>query len=210
MAPGTGTFKGLAVPIFGEFEQIGATTANDQVTWTQKGGASGDMMVWRSSAGTEYLLIDASGSLILKDSNALEFGSLGNAAGDMVLQFDGTSLVLSASTHGTRFDLGTTTSATTIDVRFLAAASGATGGYVQWDSSSQRLLFNQSSVVDSAKLNLTGGTHALSTPPVQNLAPGDLFIVDALGVTTMRLGVCTTGNSVRYGASFSKAITSAS
>ena len=157
MAVGSNNYKGLAVPLYGEFEQVGQTTANDQVTWTAKGGATGDLMVWRSSAGTEYMFIAANG-----------------------------------------------------DVEFVPAASGATGGFLRWDNSSQRLLFNQSSIVDSAKFNLTGGTDALTTSPVQNLAPGDVFLVAAIGVTTMRLGVCTTGNTVRYGASFTKAITSAS
>lgn len=61
MAPGNKAWKGLGLPLYGEFEQVGETTANDQVTWTQKGGASGDLMVWRSSAGTEFAFINSAG-----------------------------------------------------------------------------------------------------------------------------------------------------
>ena len=208
MPTGSNAYKGLAVPLYGEFEQVGQTTANDQVTWTQKGGATGDMMVWRSSAGTEYSLIDASGSLILKDNIGLEFGSLSAAAGDITMNFDGTSLVIASTTGGTRIDFGSSTVAATPDVRFAGGQSGTgAGAEINWDSSSARFGLRASTASNRALLNMTGARTVPSTQGTTGFAQGDMFLVDALGVTTLRLGVCHSGSTARYSSQFSQAIT---
>lgn len=63
MAEGTSTYEGLAPPLFGEYEQVQQTIANDMITLTGKASMSGDFLVCQSSAGTEVFIVDKDGDI---------------------------------------------------------------------------------------------------------------------------------------------------
>ena len=64
MAEGSETYKGLAVPLFGESEIVQQTIGNDILTLTGKASMSGDFFVCQNSAGTELAYIDVSGNIV--------------------------------------------------------------------------------------------------------------------------------------------------
>ena len=62
MVVGDKTFKGLAVPLFGESEITQLTLGTDILTITGVGSQSGDFLVCRNSALTEKFVVDVSGN----------------------------------------------------------------------------------------------------------------------------------------------------
>ena len=63
MAEGSDTYKGLAVPLFGDFEIKQRTAATDIMTITAASGASGDFIVCQTVGGGELFVVDASGNV---------------------------------------------------------------------------------------------------------------------------------------------------
>ncbi len=63
MTEGTGTFMGLAVPLFGESEIQQQTAATDLLTLTGAASMSGDFLVLQNSTGTELVVISSSGAI---------------------------------------------------------------------------------------------------------------------------------------------------
>jgi len=64
MAEGSDSWKGLGVPLFGDFESVQRTAATDHVTLTGASGQTGDFLVCQNSSGTEQLVVTAGGSLV--------------------------------------------------------------------------------------------------------------------------------------------------
>lgn len=62
MPTGDKTFKGLAVPLSGEFELKHETLATDFMTMTGVASMSGDFLVLRNSDLTELCVIDSDGA----------------------------------------------------------------------------------------------------------------------------------------------------
>src|SRR5512139_4182614 len=72
MAEGTKTYKGLAVPLFGESEIIAKNDTPDILTITgYSTDQDGDFLVCQSSAGTEKFVVDASGNVTAAGTMAL-------------------------------------------------------------------------------------------------------------------------------------------
>lgn len=67
MAEGTSTYEGLAPPLFGEYEQVQQTIANDMITLTGKASMSGDFLVCQNSTGTELFILNKDGDLEATD-----------------------------------------------------------------------------------------------------------------------------------------------
>lgn len=63
MPEGTKTYKGLAVPLYGESEIKQVTAATDIVTLTAITGASGDFIVCQTAGGGEVFVVAAAGEL---------------------------------------------------------------------------------------------------------------------------------------------------
>lgn len=63
MATGTGTYEGLAVPLYGESNITGVTAANDILTITGAGSQSGDYLVCEGSTGTEVFVVSSAGAV---------------------------------------------------------------------------------------------------------------------------------------------------
>ena len=63
MAEGNSTYEGLAIPLFGEYEQVQQTIGTDMVTLTGKASMTGDFLVCQTSAGAEVFVVGVSGSL---------------------------------------------------------------------------------------------------------------------------------------------------
>jgi len=61
MAEGGRTYEGLAIPLYGEYEQTQETLATDMVTLTGKASMTGDFLVCQTSAGTENFVVSSSG-----------------------------------------------------------------------------------------------------------------------------------------------------
>jgi len=61
MATGDCTYKGLAVPLWGESQIHQVTAANDMITLTAVTAATGDFLVCETAGGGELVVIDASG-----------------------------------------------------------------------------------------------------------------------------------------------------
>ena len=61
MAEGSDSFKGLAVPLFGDFEIKQRTAATDVMTITGAASQTGDFIVCQNSSGTEKLTISHAG-----------------------------------------------------------------------------------------------------------------------------------------------------
>ena len=66
MTKGAGTYKGLAVPLFGEFEIKQRTAATDMMTITGASGQTGDFIV-ATAAGTEVFSVEDSGRIVAAD-----------------------------------------------------------------------------------------------------------------------------------------------
>jgi hypothetical protein len=79
MAEGSDTYKGLAVPLFGDFEIRGRTAATDIMTITAASGASGDFIVCQTVGGGEVFVVDAAGAI------SASGGDLTVTSGDIVL-----------------------------------------------------------------------------------------------------------------------------
>lgn len=67
MAEGTDTYKGLAVPLFGDFEIRQRTAATDIVTLAGATSQSGDFIVCQNSSGTEKFVVEDSGKIVSAD-----------------------------------------------------------------------------------------------------------------------------------------------
>ncbi len=65
MAKGSDSFKGLGVPLFGDFELKQRTAATDVVTITGASGQTGDFIVCAASDGTEKFIVLADGSPVI-------------------------------------------------------------------------------------------------------------------------------------------------
>jgi len=61
MATGNSTYKGLAVPLWGESQIHQVTAANDMITLTAVTAATGDFLVCETAGGGELVVVDASG-----------------------------------------------------------------------------------------------------------------------------------------------------
>jgi hypothetical protein len=105
MATGSDTYKGLAVPLFGDFQIKQRTAATDIMTITGASGQSGDFIVCENSSGTELFYVDSSGnivsagtSLTLATGSKIAFGALVTtaptpaAAGDFFVVQDSTGV----------------------------------------------------------------------------------------------------------------------
>jgi hypothetical protein len=66
MPEGTDTYKGLAVPLFGQSEIKQNTAATDILTLTAITGATGDFLVAQTAGGGEVAVIDAAGVLTVQ------------------------------------------------------------------------------------------------------------------------------------------------
>ena len=66
MSEGTGTYKGLAVPLLGESEIKQVTAATDIVTLTAASGATGDFLVAQTVGGGEVFVVDADGDVTMR------------------------------------------------------------------------------------------------------------------------------------------------
>lgn len=71
MTVGTDSWKGLGVPLFGDFEIVQRTAATDMVTLTGATGQGGDFFVCRIAAGTEKFVVDVSGNITVAGTSAL-------------------------------------------------------------------------------------------------------------------------------------------
>lgn len=65
MTTGTGSYKGLAVPILGESKMFQRQAAVDCLTLTGANAHSADFLVCQIAAGTEKFNIDISGNLVV-------------------------------------------------------------------------------------------------------------------------------------------------
>lgn len=63
MAEGNKTYKGLAVPLYGESEIKQVTAATDIITLTAASGATGDFLVAQTVGGGEVFVVDADGDV---------------------------------------------------------------------------------------------------------------------------------------------------
>jgi len=66
MAEGTKTYKGLAVPLYGESEIKQSTAATDIMTLTAITGATGDFLVAQTAGGGEVFAVDDAGDVSLR------------------------------------------------------------------------------------------------------------------------------------------------
>jgi len=71
MAEGSDSFKGLGVPLFGDFEIKQRTAATDMMTLTGASGQTGDFIVCQNSSGTELFVVDSDGALDLSATNLI-------------------------------------------------------------------------------------------------------------------------------------------
>ena len=80
MTTGTKTYKGLAVPLFGEAQITGQTAATDILTITGASSQTGDYLVVRDTNQVELLTVERYGRVFLKKNTthaaATPFASL--------------------------------------------------------------------------------------------------------------------------------------
>lgn len=95
MAEGNKTYKGLALPLNGEYEQKQITAATDMVSLTGASGQTGDFIVAQNSSGTEKFVVDANGYVT---STRVRMGSAittapttGLVKGDLFVIFGGST-----------------------------------------------------------------------------------------------------------------------
>ena len=67
MATGKDSYKGLAVPLFGDFEIKQRTAATDIVTIAGASGQSGDFIVAQVDGDTEVFVVEDSGKIVSAD-----------------------------------------------------------------------------------------------------------------------------------------------
>ena len=84
MAEGDDQYRGLAVPLQGNFEIRGISSSLDIMTITQAGSATGDYIVCQNSAGTEHFRVEDDGKIVTANSATLATG-LTITAGDAVV-----------------------------------------------------------------------------------------------------------------------------
>lgn len=60
---GTGTYKGLAQPLYGEYEQVQENVGSIMQTLTAKSGITADFVNYRTSAGSVVFGVSATGVL---------------------------------------------------------------------------------------------------------------------------------------------------
>lgn len=95
MTEGTGTYKGMAPPLLGEYEQTQQTAATDMVTLTGASSQTGDFLVCQNSSGTEKFCVDVNG--------AVTAASTITATGGLVMTVYGiTTADFAANNVGTR------------------------------------------------------------------------------------------------------------
>jgi hypothetical protein len=88
MATGSDTYKGLAVPLLGDFQIRQRTAATDVMTITGASSQSGDFIVCESSTGTEYFVVNSSGVIDFQGAT-MTTGQLDlSGGGELVLQFE--------------------------------------------------------------------------------------------------------------------------
>jgi len=92
MAEGNKSYKGLALPLNGEYEQTQLTAATDMVTLTGASGQTGDFIVCQDSSGNEKFVVDSDGVMVVPSGSAIRFGGFlttapttGLTAGDIFL-----------------------------------------------------------------------------------------------------------------------------
>ena len=66
MPEGSNTYKGLAVPLYGQFEIKQSTAATDIATLTAITGATGDFLVAQTAGGGEVFVVDDAGDVSLR------------------------------------------------------------------------------------------------------------------------------------------------
>ena len=100
MATGSGTYMGLAVPLFGEFTITQQTGATDIMTIEGGDGQTGDFIVARTPSGTERFAVTAHGALQLRIFTTKP--TTGLTKGELILLFHGSSpkLAVCTSTAG--------------------------------------------------------------------------------------------------------------
>ncbi len=132
MAEGSNTYKGLAVPLWGESEIVQQTAANDILTLTAVTGATGDFLVAQTAGGGEVFVLGAAGeatfaSTVTLTNNRLVLGAVntpttapttGLTKGEMFL-------VWSSATHPV---LGMCVSTATQLVQYIAGFNAGTLG----------------------------------------------------------------------------------
>jgi hypothetical protein len=125
MAVGSDAWKGLGVPLNGDFEIKQRTAATDIMTITGASGQSGDFVVCRNSAGAEKLAVDSSGNIVsagtsitLATGSKINFSALATTApsagtaGQLYLLQASTAVQLGATNNSgdlVYFALSTTT-----------------------------------------------------------------------------------------------------
>ena len=82
MTVGKDSWKGLGVPLHGDFEITQKTAATDMMTLTGASGQAGDFIVCRNSSGTELFVVDSSGNINLSS------GSIDVSAGNLIIQLE--------------------------------------------------------------------------------------------------------------------------
>jgi len=126
MAEGSSTYKGLAVPLNGNFEIKGESTSLDIMTLTQVASGTGDFIVCQSQNGTEVFVVEdggkvtvggegvtiTSGGLTVTAGNAtITAGDVSATAGDIIvgdgyyLRFSSNALTTAPTTGLTLGDL---------------------------------------------------------------------------------------------------------
>ncbi len=73
MPPGNSTWKGLAVPLYGESQIHQVTAANDILTFTAITGATGDFLAFETAGGGEVFVVGAAGALTV--NGTITFGN---------------------------------------------------------------------------------------------------------------------------------------
>lgn len=96
MATGSDTWKGLGVPLFGDFELRHRTAATDHVTLTAASGASGDFLVCRTAGGGELFVVQPEGQLTV--ASAATFAKLVTVSSGGITLTDGTLTLTKGST----------------------------------------------------------------------------------------------------------------
>jgi hypothetical protein len=91
MAEGSDTYKGLAVPLNGNFEITGQVAATDIMTITGAASQTGDFIVAQTQNGTERFVVEDGGRVVI-GAEYLNFGTVpttapttGLSAGDLML-----------------------------------------------------------------------------------------------------------------------------
>jgi hypothetical protein len=106
MAEGTDTYKGLAVPLFGDFEIRGRTAATDIMTITAASGASGDFIVCQTVGGGELFVVDNTGALTAAAGLTVSAGGATVAVGDLTVTAG--DVIITSGTNYLRFSSGIT------------------------------------------------------------------------------------------------------